>query len=83
MDSCFSSLIRLSKYFSSRFMSQWGINFSGIRWMMENDMFSSLLNSLWKKSFTWLRSLISISIVITSLKIFLCSLEISELSYYL
>ena len=65
MDCCFSSLIRLSKYFSSLFMSHWGINFSGIRWMMENAMSSSLLCSLWKNSLIWLRSLISISMIIT------------------
>ncbi len=65
MYSCFNSLIRLSKYFSSLFMSHWGINFSGILWMMENAMSSSLLCSLWKKSLLWLRSLSSISIIIT------------------
>lgn len=65
MDCCFSSLIRLSKYFSSLFMSQWGRNFSGIRWTIENSISSNLLCSLWKKSFVQLQSLSFISITIT------------------
>jgi hypothetical protein len=69
VDSCFNLLIRLSKYFSSQFMSQQGINFSGSFWIMENAMSSSLLCSLWKNSLIWLWSLSSISIIITPLKI--------------
>lgn len=65
MDCCFSSLIRLSKYFSSRFMSQCGINLFGIRWIMENAMSSSLLCNLWENSLIRLRSFNSISISIT------------------
>jgi len=67
MDCCFSSLIRLSKYFSSLFMSQWGRNFSGIRWTIENSISSNLLCSLWKKSFVQLQSLSFISITITQI----------------
>ena len=65
MDCCFSSLIRLSKYFSSQFISQRGIYFSGIRWIIENAMSSSLLCSLCENSLIGLLSLISIFIIIT------------------
>ena len=65
MDCCFSSLIRLSKYRDNHSMSHWGINFSGIHWIIENVMFSSLLCSLWEISLIGLLSLISISIIIS------------------
>ncbi len=71
MDCCFSSLIRLSKYFSSQFISQRGRNFSGIFWIMENSISSALLWNLWKNSFTRLRSLSSISIINHS-NLFIC-----------
>ena len=66
MDSCFNSLIRLSKYQSSQFISGDGMSFSGSFWMMVNNKFSSLLWKFWKNSFNRLRSLSSISIVINS-----------------
>lgn len=59
-------------------MSQWGINLSGIRWMIENAMYSSLLCSFWKKSLMWLRPLISISIFITPLKNFCVAWKIRK-----
>ena len=67
MDCCFNSLIRLSKYRESQFISGDGMNFSGILWMMENNKSSSLLWIFWKNSFNRLWSLSSIFILISSL----------------
>ena len=66
MDSCFSSLILLSKYRSSQFISGDGMSFSGSFWMTVNNKSSALLWKFWKNSFNRLRSLSSISIVINS-----------------
>ena len=66
MDSFFSSLILLSKYRSSQFISSDGMSFSGSFWMMVNNKSSALLWKFWKNSFNRLRSLSSISIVINS-----------------
>ena len=74
MDCCFSSLIRLSRYLSSQFMSGDGMSFSGSLEMIVNNKSSALLWKFWKNSFIWLRSLSSMSIVINSLN-FLYSLE--------
>ena len=68
MASCFSSLILLSKYRSSQFMSGEGMNLSGSLEMIENSMSSALLWKFEKNSLDLLWSLISISIVINSLQ---------------
>lgn len=78
MDSCFNSLIRLSKYRESQPIIGDGMSFSGSLWIMENDRSSSLLCSLWKNFFSLLRSLISMSISISSLQIFLYIMEKSH-----
>ncbi len=65
MDCCFSSLIRLSRYRSSQFMSQWEMSLSGILEIISNNKSSALLLKLWKNSFNQLQSLSSMSIVIT------------------
>ena len=74
---CFNSLIRLSKYLSSQFMNGDGMGFSGSLEMMENNISSNSLWSLWKNSFNRLWSLSSIFIWINSLKNFYVSWKIS------
>lgn len=62
---CSNCLMRLVIYLSKYSMRECGINFSGNFIMMVNIISSSLLCSLWKKSFALLHFLISISIIIT------------------
>lgn len=65
MDSCFNSLIRLSKYRLSQFISGDGMSFSGSLEIMVKNKSSVLLWKFWKKSFNRFGFLSSISIVIT------------------
>lgn len=60
--------ILLVMYRSSQFIRDDGMSFSGNFWMMENNKSSSLPLRFWKNSFDLLRSLISMSIMINSLK---------------
>lgn len=68
MDSCFNSPSRLSRYRESHCMIGDGINRSGTLEIIANNKSSALLCSLWKNSFSRLRSFSSKSIMINSLK---------------
>lgn len=67
MDSCFSSLSRLSRYRESHCMIGDGIKRSGTLVIMVNNMSSALLWRFLKNSFSRLRSFSSMSIIINSL----------------
>ena len=67
---CFSWLIRFVVYRSNQSINADGINRSGSFIMILKNKFSNLECSLRRNSFTMLRFLISMSIIITSEKIF-------------
>lgn len=67
---CFSWLIRFVVYRSNQSINADGINRSGSFIIILNNKSSNLECSLWRNSFTMLRFLISMSIIITSEKIF-------------
>lgn len=68
MDSCFSSLSRLSRYRESHCMMLDGIKRSGTLEIIANNKSSLLLWRFLKNSFSRLRSFSSISILNNSLK---------------
>lgn len=67
---CLSWLIRFVVYRSSQFIKAGGINLSGVLIMILKNKSSNLECSLRRNSFTMLRFLISMSIIITSEKNF-------------
>lgn len=67
MDSCFNSLSRLSRYRESHCIIGDGMNRSGTLEIIANNKSSALLWRFLKNSFSRLRSLSSMSILINSL----------------
>lgn len=70
MDSCFNSLIRLSKYLSSQFINGDGISFSGSFWIMVNSKSSDLQWSFKKDSLNLFGFLSSMFIINHSILLF-------------
>lgn len=66
MDSCFNSLIRLSRYRENHWMIGDGIKCSGTLEIIANNTSSALLWKFLKNSFSLLRFLSSMAIMINS-----------------